>query len=112
MIGASQIQEILAQYRKHGWTLRRVLLCAPTRANLTDSLDTLFGETQIVSFETDAVWFSRPSGIGREAWELRRLTQQPFALIEVFEDEDDEAVREEARHEMEEKINGKRKMIF
>ncbi len=104
MIGASQIQEILAQYRKHGWTLRRVLLCAGTQANLTDSLDTLFGETQIVSFETDAAWFSRPSGIGREAWELRRLTQQPFALVEVFEDEDDEAVREEARFEMEQTL--------
>ncbi len=65
MIGAKQIQEILAQYGKHGWTLRRVLLCAQTRANLIESLETLFGETEIVIFETDAAWFSRPSGIGR-----------------------------------------------
>ncbi len=109
MIGAPQIQEIMAQYRKHGWTLRRVLLCAQTRENLTDSLENLFGETQIGSFETDAAWFSRPSGIGCEAWELRRLTQTPFALIEVFEYEDDEAVREEARFEMEQNlISGKR----
>jgi len=64
----------------------------------------LFGETQILSFEMDAAWFSRPSGIGREAWELRRLTQQPFALIEVFEEEDEEEVREEAKHEMEQQL--------
>ncbi len=104
MISASQIQEILAQYRKHGWTLRRVLLCAPTRANLTDSLENLFGKTEILYFETDAAWFSRTSRIGREAWELRRLTQQPFALIEVFEEEDEEEVREEAKHEMEQQL--------
>jgi hypothetical protein len=113
MTGAQQIQQILAQYRKHGWALRRVLLCAETHESLTDSLENLFGETQIASFETDAAWFSRPSGIGREAWELRRLTGAPFALVEVFEDEDDETVREEARFEMEQTIiNGKRKMIF
>jgi hypothetical protein len=113
MTGAQQIQQILAQYRKHGWALRRVLLCAETRESLTGSLENLFGETQIVSFETDAAWFSRPSGIGREAWELRRLAGAPFALVEVFEDEDDEAVREEARFEMEQTlVNGKRKMIF
>jgi len=107
MIGAPQIQEILAQYRKHGWTLRRVLLCPPTRESLANMLVTLFGETPIVSAEIDAAWFSRGSGIGREAWELRRLTGAPFALIEVFEEDDDEAVREEARHEMEQMmING------
>ena len=101
MISEQQIQEILAQYRKHGWALRRVLLCAPTRENLTDLIATLFRETQILSFETDAAWFSRPSGNGREAWELRRLSNAPFALVEVFEDEDDETVREETRFEME-----------
>jgi hypothetical protein len=111
MIGALQIQEILAQYKRHGWTLRRVLLCPATRENLTDSLENLFGDAPVILSETDAVWFSRPSGIGREAWELRRLSNPPFALVEVFEDEDDEAVREETLHEMQEQlINGKRKM--
>ncbi len=104
MIGAPQIREILAQYRKHGWTLRRVLLCPPTRESLANSLENLFGETPIIFAEIDAAWFSRSSEIGREAWELRRLSQTPFALIEVFEEDDDEAVRDEARHEMEEKL--------
>jgi hypothetical protein len=104
MIGAKQMQEILAQYKRHGWILRRVLLSAATRANLTDSLESLFGETEIISFETDAAWFSRASGVGREAWELRRLTQAPFALVEVFDEDDDESVREEARFEMEQTL--------
>jgi hypothetical protein len=109
MINHAQIREILAQYKKHGWTLRRVLLCAQMREGLNDSLETLFGETQIFPSEIDAAWFSRPSGNGREAWELRRLSAAPFALVEVFEDEDDEAVREEARFEMEQTlISGKR----
>lgn len=110
MIDARQIEEILAQYGKHGWSLRRVLLCVPTRSLLTDSLENLFGETPIVDSETDAAWFARRSASG-EAWELRRLTGAPFALIEVFEDEDDETVREEARFEMEQTlINGNRKI--
>jgi hypothetical protein len=104
MIGATQIQEILTQYKKHGWTLRRVLLCAETQASFADSLANLFGDTPIILSELDAVWFSRPSGIGREAWELRRLSNAPFALVEVFEDDDDEAVREEARFEMEQRL--------
>ncbi len=109
MIDHARIREILAQYEKHGWILRRVLLCAATRASPVDSLENLFGETQIFPSEIDAAWFSRQSEIGREAWELRRLSDAPFALIEVFEDEDDETVREEARFEMEQNlISGKR----
>lgn len=104
MITARQISEIMAQYGKHGWTLRRVLLCAPTRENLTSTIGNLFGETPIINSEIDAAWFSRSSGIGREAWELRRLSQNPFALIEVFEDEDDETVREETMFEMEQNL--------
>jgi len=111
MIDLRQIQEILAQYKKHGWTLRRVLLCQTMREHPANSLENLFGGASVISSEADALWFSRPSGIGREAWELRRLTGAPFALVEVFEDEDDEAVREEARFEMEQiLINGKRKV--
>lgn len=109
MTSAEQIREILAQYRKHGWTLRRVLLCGATGESLTEAFADLFGETPILASEIDAAWFSRASGVGREAWELRRLSNPPFALIEVFEDEDDEAVREEAMFEIEQSlISGKR----
>ncbi len=94
------------QYERHGWNLRRVLLSAQTVEILADSLKTLFGETEIILSEFDAVWVSRasPNNYGSEAWELRRLSGIPFALVEIFEDEDDEAVREEARKEMETRL--------
>jgi len=103
VISERQIKEVLLQYERHGWNLRRVLLTAQTIKILTGSLKTLFGETEIILSEFDAVWFSRrsPNNYGSEAWELRRLSGTPFALVEVFEAEDDESVREEARKEME-----------
>ncbi len=104
MISAEQIKEILAQYKKHGWNLRRVLLSASTKESLADSLQSLFGNVEIVSFAADAVWFSRASGQSGEAWELRRLSGTPYALFEIFDAEDDEVVREEAHFEMQERL--------
>ena len=101
MIGERQVREILAQYKKHGWNLRRVLLSAPIEENLARAL---FGKAEIIQSETDALWFSRPAFAEREAWELRRLSDTPFALIEVFEIDDEEEVREAARQEMETRL--------
>ena len=97
MIGEREVREILAQYEKHGWSLRRVLLSAEIKENLSP---TLFGQTEIVSSNVDALWFSRASFEGRETWELRHLSNTPFALVEVFEVDDDEDVREDVRFEM------------
>lgn len=109
MISAGQIQEIIKQYEKYGWTLRRVLLSAPTLEDL-GALEIAFGEISAATAEIDAAWFSRSSSGGDETWELRRLTGSPFALIEIFDADDDEAVRDEARHEIEEQMkSGKRK---
>ncbi len=105
MINVQQMQEILLQYKKHGWNLRRVLLSAETENFLSASLKNLFGDAEIVSSEIDAAWFARPSGAGNEAWEIRHLSGMPFALVEVFESEDDEEVREEARKEMETRLS-------
>lgn len=101
MIGSEQIQAILAQYEKHGWSLRRVLLSAEMRKNLPDAL---FANAEIVSSDLNALWFSRASFDGREAWELRYLSATPFALVEVFEADDEEEVREEARSEMQTRL--------
>jgi len=111
-MNAEQIREMLKQYAKHGWNLRRVLLSAGTSENLSGSLELLFGDAPVAtSSGIDAVWFSRPAAGGNEAWELRRLSQTPFALVEVFDADDDEDVREEARLEIEKQMeNGKRKM--
>ena len=109
MINERQIKETLLQYERHGWSLRRVLLSAETLETLAVSnRKALFGETEIVSEMSDAAWFSRrtPNNSGSEAWELRSLSGSPFALVEVFEAEDDEEVREEARADMEMRLFG------
>ncbi|MCY7375321.1 MAG: hypothetical protein LH472_05040 [Pyrinomonadaceae bacterium] len=98
MIESRQIQEILKQYEKHGWNLRRVLLSAPTEKKLAAAL---FGEIEIIGADFDAVWFARPAANGGEAWELRSLAPAPFALVEVFGADEEESVREEFRRAME-----------
>ncbi len=108
MIQAGQIAEILTLYRKHGWNLRRVLLSDALQKSLADSLEKLFGATEIIPAEIDAAWFSRPSKENQEAWELRRLSENPFALLEVFEAEDEEEIREETRREIETRLKNTR----
>jgi len=94
------ISEILATYQRHGWQLRRMLLRAETRAALDNEPDPAVG---VVSKEAefDALWFSRPSQREREAWELRLITETPYALFETFEADETEEQREEVRLEME-----------
>jgi hypothetical protein len=101
MIKPGQIAEIISLYRKHGWILRRVLLSDGLRVELTDALQDLFGGVPIVSSDINAAWFSRASRAGQEAWELRRLSESPYALFETFDAEDEEEVREAALSEVE-----------
>ena len=101
MITEQQMREILAQYAKHGWSLRRVLLSAETGENLSDAL---FGQAEIFLSEVNALWFSRTSLEGREAWEIRHLSNTPFALVAVFEAEDKETVREQVRQELQTRL--------
>ncbi len=101
MIKAEQIAEILSLYKKHGWILRRVLLSDALRVNLTDALQDLFGGVPLVSSDLNAVWFSRTSNAEQETWELRRLSTNPFALVETFDQDDEEEIREERLHEIE-----------
>jgi hypothetical protein len=104
MINAEQITGILSLYKKHGWKLRRVLLCVKSKENLSNEPVNLFGDAEIIESKVDAVWFSRPATDGNEAWELRHLSENPYALVEVFDSEDEEEVREEARTEIEARL--------
>jgi hypothetical protein len=105
MISAEQIQEIISLYQKHGWNLRRVLLSDEFRVNLNEFLQPLFGGAEIVSSpDLNALWFSRASGKTGETWELRHLSAAPFALVEVFPNEMDEAGREAARNELQTRL--------
>lgn len=93
--------EILAQYRRHGWRLARVLARPGTFAAAGDAS---YEGAPVVESEADAMWFTRPSAEGREAWELRLVGDTPYALFELFEPDEDEEDREDVRREMEARL--------
>ncbi|HEY0321610.1 MAG TPA: hypothetical protein VGC66_11675 [Pyrinomonadaceae bacterium] len=99
-----QFTGIIANYRKHNWTLRRVLLRASTRALINDAASLIFEGAPVEESEIDALWFARPSHAGREAWELRLVSETPYALFETFEPDEPEEEREELRREMEARL--------
>lgn len=101
---AELIADILAVYRKHGWELRRALLTPESANELEQDSAALFGDAPVFEFGKDAVWFSRRSGKDGEAWEIRLLSATPFALIDVFEADQDDDAREAIRHGMEQKL--------
>lgn len=109
MIKAGQIAEILSLYKKHGWILRRVLLSDALKNSLPEPLENLFGAAEIRSSEIDAVWFSRQPKANQETWELRRLSETPYALIEIFDADDEEEIREETLREVEAKMQNVQK---
>ena len=79
MIEPVIVGEIISQYKKHGWILRRALLSEESKNVLADFASEI--ECDVSDF--DALWFSRRSNPESEAWELRRLTGSPFALVAV-----------------------------
>ncbi len=96
------INEIVGTYSKHGWKLERVLLKNQTRAALGNDIEV--NKTPIVAADIDGLWFSRPSHGDREAWELRLLSENPFALFETFEKDENEEERDDVRREMEARL--------
>jgi hypothetical protein len=98
-----QFGEIITNYRRHQWTLRKVLLRAATLAELGDAA-TVFEGAPVEESEIDALWFARPSHGGREAWELRLVAETPYALFETFEPDEPEEERAELRQEMEARL--------
>ena len=103
-MGALELmKDIIAAYERHGWKLRRVL-ARPETLPLVSGASDLLGEAELRESDFDAIWFARPSHAGREAWELRLVAEQPFALFEAFEADESEEDREEARLEMENRV--------
>ena len=93
--------ELVATYRKHGWELRSVLLRPATLAVIDKQESQLLDKVPVKEAGFDALWFSRPSHNGREAWELRLLGQTPYALFETFEADETEEQRDDVKLEME-----------
>jgi hypothetical protein len=82
MIDARSAHQVIEQYEKHGWVLRRALFSAELSAAAVELLAGIPTQQSAI----DALWFSRRSQPTCEAWELRRLSGSPFALVEVIED--------------------------
>jgi hypothetical protein len=104
MTTAQLIREIIATYTRHGWLLQRVLLQKPTQEQLALSARDILAEATVQESDFDALWFSRSSHAKREAWELRLIAAQPYALFEAFEEDESEEDRDEARREMENRM--------
>lgn len=100
MIDASSVAEIVAQYQKHGWTLRRALLSPEG----TIAFGGLLGNIEQLESDFDALWFSRFSKPELESWELRRLTALPFALLTAASNDAPVEEREAALSEIEEEM--------
>ncbi len=101
-----QFDETIANYTKHGWRLRRVLVRPETSVELAklagdERAADLFAGATVEDSEVDALWFARASHNNREAWELRLVAEPPYALFETFEPDETEEEREELRREME-----------
>ncbi len=106
-----QFRTTLTTYRKYGWQLARVLMRPATLAELRHATGgEEFESLAAREFPIDAMWFVRPAEGGREAWELRLVSESPYALFELFEPDEAEEDREDVRREMEakmrERVNG------
>lgn len=97
------MQEIIAAYERHGWKLRQVLLRPETLSSISETGDA-FAAAELRGSDFDALWFARPSSANREAWELRLISDQAYALFEAFEADESEEDRESARLEMENRM--------
>ena len=85
MIGEQDVRAIIGQYEKFGWEIHCVLITDELRKHLGEAVSNLFDNARIETSDIDAARFTRPSTGGRVAWELRRLSELPYALIAVVE---------------------------
>jgi hypothetical protein len=100
---AELISEIRSTYEKHGWHLRRVLMRPETREKLAEASHDLLN-VPVRDSDFDALWFGRASHGNREAWELRLIAENPYALFEAFEANETEEEREQMFQEMENRM--------
>lgn len=99
MTEGTTAQAIIEQYEKHGWILRRVLFSGARPPELPAARGAEARRSNM-----DALWFSRRSSPGREAWELRRLAGSPLAFVTIILDETPPEAAEEALRDVEERM--------
>ena len=103
MTDAATVGDIIAQYEKHGWRLRRALLSDEGRSRFAAVLP----DVEDFDSDIDALWFSRRSRPDSEAWELRRLTNLPFALVAVIRNDASEDEVEETLEQVLDEMRSK-----
>jgi hypothetical protein len=89
-----QLLEIVRQYERHEWKLRRVLM--ERSADIEDALAADFPDVAIVESDISALWFSRRSIPEHESWEIRRVDPPAYALVEVIPDN----IQQEAKEDL------------
>lgn len=80
MIDEATIDQLVAQYEKYGWRLRRILLTPMIAASLSKPSVAKYENATVISADIDALWFSRINK-DLETWEIRRVGGAPFALV-------------------------------
>ena len=78
------------------------MLSSAAHAELAGS--DVFGAAEVRLSAIDAMWFSRPSRPGTDAWELRRISALPYALFEQISADLPENEREEILSEVESRL--------
>ena len=110
-----KFDEAHATYKRHGWRLVRVLArpasleemratATSDDARASNDAGATYEGVAVSEAEVDAMWFTRASQGGREAWELRLVAEPPYALFELFEPDESEEDREDVRREMEARL--------
>jgi len=100
-------RETISTYQRHGWQLCDVLLRPETHHALSaEEMTATFAPAPVRITDFDAVWFQRESGArGRNAYELRLVAGNPYALFEIFEPDEAEEDRADVRREMEARMS-------
>lgn len=98
------VDAIIKQYASHGWSLRRAVLSENDTAAVGDHLNHRYPGLDLRKGPDGGLWFSRRTLADREAWEFRRLSGSPFALIAVIEDSLSGTEREAILNEVEQRM--------
>jgi len=94
-----QFQEI---YKRHGWTLRRIL-----RRQDSHEIAANRDDVEIFENDIDAAWFSRSSSEGKTTWEIRSLEVDQYALCVSILDDSEVSEAEGMLFELEEQMRDK-----
>ncbi|MEO5857438.1 MAG: hypothetical protein ABIR33_00670 [Pyrinomonadaceae bacterium] len=100
----AEIVSIIEQYSKHDWVVRRITLSSGLVAALGAEMAVRHPDIKVEESHREAIWFSRRTLPDREAWELRRLSGSPFALVALLEDAWSQDDREQVLRDTEDRM--------